>query len=639
MSNRGSWARDGSRWIAAGIQWLGAVASVLAVLAIAGPRASAGASADAQASVQANAARFEEARPRVVAWLSRGTAAVGEEVLMTIEVIGPVSVDVSLDDPQPVRGLLFRAASGPVSAIRTDTSASGAISRNYIATFTVPIRVLSGGRHEISPPAVIGPDESVWTHAPLLLDVRGLSADVERRDPVLEVRGPAAPFFAGERVPITVRVEVDDAACPMEARTFTFPWWDHVVALDPAGPASADAKWATVERADYRVPLSAGPLEPGGRRVFSGSFDVVPVRPGTLSLGGSQFTAVAAGTWSSPARSGAATVSATSSEDSIVVIPLPLSGRPIGFVDLVGDFDVTASIDRDVLTVGDEFTLTVDVRERGAATHLAFAQIVHPPQWPGFRPLDEPRYETAAGRCQVRFVFALEGVVTEVPALDVSWFLPAAGKYQTTTSGPFPLTVTARPDAGPDRDPEGDTPLAGALEMARRYGWIGALLITIGFAWWRVRRPWRSAARGLSLEVDPSPDDASRTGATESGNEAGTGNERVPDRQQARARFDEARGAAKTVDADALSASRALARYIADRCGASPASCFGAEAAARLGDLGVPAEVTDRAVRHFLTAESRAFGGAADGRSAGAADLQGWDDATGIVASIDAAIG
>jgi len=590
----------------------------------------------------ASAAQSPEDRPRVVAWLDRPRAKVGEQIDMFVEVIGPVSVDVYLGDPPPVPGLQFLPSSGPVSWLRVDSSGSGDVSRQYyVATFTIPIRVFSGGRYEITPPPVIAPDESEWTHGPLTLLADGPSSSSKGLEPSFEWVIQKTRVYAGERTRFGVRLEIDAVACPLEGRTFVLPWWDEVIALHRANGGGRSIKWAMVEGSDHRIALHQDG-EVAGRNVFLGGFDVVAPDAGTISLGGSTFAAEPAGTFAvmEPDKAGSWVVA--SNDVEIEVLPLPTDGRPESFVDLVGEFDVRASVDRDEVQLGDSLTLTVEILERGGATNLPYARVVSAPDWPGFRSTGEPSYVTESGLCQIRFSFAPEDTAALATELDVSWFRPGTGGFATKRCGPFPIRIMERGGGSAAVDGAG----IGRSEGLRWWMAFPVVLMWI-VAWFAgVRRGRRGRAGDETTGEGPV---GGETGAERPGDESdprgGSIGPLVGERigsDEAAALFDAEREESESRDSpeqkDDLGAPRALARYIGRRTGSPPAACFGPEVADRLAALEIDAALLERAIRFFDEAERRAFH-EPDDVGVNEVATWGWKEAAELVSEFERPLG
>lgn len=139
---------------------------------------------------------------------------------------------------------------------------------------------------------------------------------------------------------------------------------------------------------------------------------------------------------------------ARSAEVKINVRPLPSEGRPEGFSDAVGQYQMRVSVAPDKLRVGDPVTLIATITGAGYPMSAATPQLqgkeglkVYP--W---------ETETASARASNRitvtktFKAILEpqtAAVTAVPAVLFPCFDPAQGRYVTLREGPFPISVVA----------------------------------------------------------------------------------------------------------------------------------------------------------------------------------------------------
>ena len=144
------------------------------------------------------------------------------------------------------------------------------------------------------------------------------------------------------------------------------------------------------------------------------------------------------------------TVVARSKELQFDVRPLPDEGRPADFTGAVGDFEITAELDRAPAVADDDIVkLTVKVEGRGDAASLPKPAL---PAIDGVRVLEEPRSEVSrrVERNQLLSTKQFEYLLragkpgrVEFPALSYSVFNPAEGRYEQIRSAPLALEVAA----------------------------------------------------------------------------------------------------------------------------------------------------------------------------------------------------
>jgi len=172
----------------------------------------------------------------------------------------------------------------------------------------------------------------------------------------------------------------------------------------------------SVQRIRYAAfPLQSGELTIGPARLQLGLFDgnrILQTRPVTLK-----------------------------------VKPLPEGQAPANFKGAVGQFKLTAGLDRGEVPVGEPVKLKVTISGTGDLKSVPDFDL---PSQSGFRQYSasqEERTTVAGNRCGgekvTEFVLVprAEGVQTIGP-LEFSFFDPQAGKYRTAQAGPLTLRVT-----------------------------------------------------------------------------------------------------------------------------------------------------------------------------------------------------
>ena len=126
------------------------------------------------------------------------------------------------------------------------------------------------------------------------------------------------------------------------------------------------------------------------------------------------------------------------------VQPLPTSGRPSNFDGTVGDYKISAQIDRTRLEVRDALTLTIQFNGKG--NH----RTIKPPIIPnidGFR-VDPPvLVKDQLEKLPIfTYVFIpLKAGILKIPPISFTSFNTQTKLYQTTYTTPFPITVVPRP--------------------------------------------------------------------------------------------------------------------------------------------------------------------------------------------------
>ncbi|MEW6057201.1 MAG: BatD family protein [Bdellovibrionota bacterium] len=135
------------------------------------------------------------------------------------------------------------------------------------------------------------------------------------------------------------------------------------------------------------------------------------------------------------------TTTATRSSDRITieVLPLPGEGQPQGFSGLVGDFDITAMVDKYSTKVGEPINVKVKIEGKGHAGSLESLNV----KWPADFELYEDKSHTQflkTGHSERLFEYMLIPKVKgsfEVAPIEVSMFNPESKNYQVRKTEPL----------------------------------------------------------------------------------------------------------------------------------------------------------------------------------------------------------
>lgn len=137
---------------------------------------------------------------------------------------------------------------------------------------------------------------------------------------------------------------------------------------------------------------------------------------------------------------------------SIDVTPLPDSGKPAHFSGAVGQYSISASLDKTVAKVGDPVTLTLTVSGKGNIKTLENPAL---PEWTDFR-----KYETVTSLNISKEGGSLSGSKTfktvivpqtpgrkDITGISLSFYDPALNKYRQLSASPLSLEVKPGPIA------------------------------------------------------------------------------------------------------------------------------------------------------------------------------------------------
>jgi hypothetical protein len=134
---------------------------------------------------------------------------------------------------------------------------------------------------------------------------------------------------------------------------------------------------------------------------------------------------------------------------TVEVMPLPVQGRPPGFDSSnVGQFDLSASVDRTQVKAGEAVTLRITVKGIGNIRNVKLAKL----QPDGFKAYEPTTKETLERGDLVRgekvytyLLMPTRGGALSLPALELPYFDPTAGRYAVAHTQPISLTVEGDP--------------------------------------------------------------------------------------------------------------------------------------------------------------------------------------------------
>lgn len=173
----------------------------------------------------------------------------------------------------------------------------------------------------------------------------------------------------------------------------------------------------------------------------------------------------------------------------LTVMPLPDKNKPLSFSGLIGSFSLKANVTSLQIEAGATDTLQLEIEGAGNFTDCVLPEWHWPADVEAFTAkeqmnIDEENSFPAKGKkcIAIPFIVARPGKL-ELPAIKMSYFDPASGKYKTLVSKPIALNVlpaTAR------------KPIVTAAPKAG-YNWIGTtvlvlLIPAVYFGWQRRRK-------------------------------------------------------------------------------------------------------------------------------------------------------
>ncbi len=131
----------------------------------------------------------------------------------------------------------------------------------------------------------------------------------------------------------------------------------------------------------------------------------------------------------------------------IEAMALPPQGQPPHFdAANVGRYEISASVDRTAVSVGDAVTLKVTVKGTGNVRNVRPPALPSLAGWKSYEPKTDVTLDGAeaiAGTKTVEWLMRPErGGKTSIPSLVLETFDPAAKRYQTARSQPIEIVVS-----------------------------------------------------------------------------------------------------------------------------------------------------------------------------------------------------
>lgn len=297
-----------------------------------------------------------------------------------------------------------------------------------------------------------------------------------------------------------------------------------LVEIPPDQPvAGSTDTLVKVPLGDRQVLASKGSGRLGGRKFMTVSFSLilVPKKAGTFALPKSTVSCQVFNSYHqqqrldrfnrffqddifnnmfNQSRGSYETAIVPSNEPKIHIKELPLAGRPASFTGLVGDYSIATQASADEVNVGDPITLTILVT---GPPFLGNVELPPLQQLPAFANGFKIPAEMAPGQVQgkskvfTQTIRAKRADLTEIPSVELSFFNPATGSFETARSEAIPLKVkktrivTAQDAEGGALPATGSELSIQEKGIAHNYEDSDALLPQLPvYGYWTITRPW-----------------------------------------------------------------------------------------------------------------------------------------------------
>ncbi len=408
------------------------------------------------------------AAPDISVKLTPERPEVGLVIEVLVSVSGAEGADCDLLDVPAVVGARLNFLSGP-STRNYSVSINGRTSGSLTTTW----------RFELIPeqpgPLLLPPFLFSCRGASVETDARELDvADSNLKDRLvtLDVRPSIEELWVGQVLELEVEATVHPDAeglIPRGGLELALPWLAGVPGLHPRdipNPSCRSVFPMPVNGGAAEVPLcqTREIVDGESRLVLRTRVPLLATQAGLISLGDSRFSVrlvvesrrerdpFFAGLLnrSSVVPTRVIVTDAVSGGASVLVKPTPLEGRPDSFTNAVGRFVFGGSAGPSKLAVGESCRLRLTLRsEDGAATNLDLLE------WPefadllgDFRLFGKDETKGTLGRVLEFEISPKDSRVSEIPAIEFSFFDTSTGVYETRRVGPFPLEVAPGGDGG-----------------------------------------------------------------------------------------------------------------------------------------------------------------------------------------------
>ena len=163
----------------------------------------------------------------------------------------------------------------------------------------------------------------------------------------------------------------------------------------------------------------------------------------------------------------------------LTVQPIPETGRPPHFKGAIGEYQISAEIERGWVEVGQALTLTVRISGPGNI------QTAVPPTLPPIAGVmvsgpNLMENTTATSRIYAYVLTPARTGVLRIPAIKYAYFDPSRAVYATTETTPIPLSVRPNPN-----DPIGDTEGSPWTLWVILFAVVLVVLAVGGYLWYR----------------------------------------------------------------------------------------------------------------------------------------------------------
>lgn len=409
-----------------GINRIIAIASALIALCFATPFASAQLGIDDVVRIEAD--------------LSRQSVYVGDEVSYSVSVYGADNPEPPVVEfPGSVRAVFHGRSSQSFTSMVADSSGRQRTVTRRSFVFQYTLTATREGIVEIPAPSV---DDGGKTYRGPVTSFRALLPSESTED-LLELRFDRTRLFQNETIEGECVWWIGDSTSEFNFSSSSIPESFEIRPVPIPGGSQYTLDFPLAgQTLTGRVDTA---MRDGRERSrFTFRFTITPTRTGTIELGPMQAIFTRQSGTGSRYR---AYVDSNTVE--FEVMPVPSAGKPDQYEGAIGSFLLSARASNTRVNVGDPIGLTLRIEGQEPMTGVQSApDLTKYPEFSEQFKIDSDGWrEIMPRRGGVRTyettVRALSDSVREIPAIQLPSFDPVAGQYETYTSNPIPLSVTA----------------------------------------------------------------------------------------------------------------------------------------------------------------------------------------------------
>ena len=134
-----------------------------------------------------------------------------------------------------------------------------------------------------------------------------------------------------------------------------------------------------------------------------------------------------------------------SKESTVIVLDLPSEGKPENFSGATGHFEFQASVTPPEVNVGDPLTLRMQIKTDANPQTVQFPDLAKL-NLSDFKLYDPTIKDNKGLKTYEQVLIPKSDKITEIPAIEFSYFDPDLKKYRTIAQGPFAVKVNAFPE-------------------------------------------------------------------------------------------------------------------------------------------------------------------------------------------------